>query len=462
MTDRWKHAVVVVVASLPLLAEVVRKYLYPSNIVLLAAEAVIILIAVVLTAQFLTRRVLSIVVAIFVLIEWKLISIAIGHQDPMLGLVGLRTFVIPCAYLLIGLSIYRAIGVERTAELIYKLFTIWLILIGVVMVLQLFAGREHWINALPEGFDDERAGIGDYTVGEFGLEYFFRPTSIFLHTGKLGAVLFVLATFRLFYAFATQRTIAKIVRGASLDLALLLVSGQRAAMIGYVLALALLYALRARYYSKRRCEHKKLVPTITATALIGSVVSLSWSIFPEISSLIWMRFVSGFIDVPHRVFDNLILPAGYVYEKYALAPAGVGAYSLGAQVFGGEPLYNIVPIGTAENSWLRLLAEEGLPGLLAGMIFWSALCLYAIRHAVRLHRGSNEMGLLVSHLSYGAAFALGYMLFWSNTHDIIGNTVPMSMVLLQFGVLNKRSVSYGRKERACYQNRSLLRTVRGA
>jgi len=443
MYIRWMGTFAVAIVSLPFLAEITRKYIYPSNLVLAVADALTVMVAVLLAKRIEKRIGLILVSAVLALMSWKLMSVAIGHQNMMLALVGLRNFAVPCAFLIIGLAIYRALGAARAAALVYKTFTIWLVIIGSVMVLQLVAGRDHWLNALPESFGDESAGIGDYTVGEVGIEDLFRPTAIFLHTGKLGPVIFVLTTYRLFYALATKKIYGYLLRGALLDVACLLLTGQRAAIGGYFIAAVIGVAIYVR-------QKLMLVLMLAVGLFVGALVGVSLdasqsrdSLLGEIGTIMLTRSLSVVSDIPWRIYDNVMLPMTYVWDRYALAPAGAGAFSLGSGAFGGLPLYEVVPMGTAENGWLRLLAEEGIVGLLGGVVFWTGLFLYAVRvaaaisrrHAVALDDGAGQFTRL---LVIGAAVILGVFLLWSNTHDILGNTLAMSLCLVVFGVIGIR------------------------
>ncbi|HOQ47830.1 MAG TPA: hypothetical protein PK157_21150 [Bryobacteraceae bacterium] len=456
MLDSYRNYSVATLISLLLIGEVLRKYIYHSNIVLATTELLAIIVATALWVRIEKYFAIPLSVAIGALIVWKLVTIAIGHQDPALGLIGLRSFLVPCAFLIIGLAIHRALGWQAAASIINRTFTIWFLVIGVVMVLQLIAGRDHWINALPEGFGDERAGIGDYTVGDVGIEFLFRPTSIFLHTGKAGATLAVLTIYRLYHAVSTGKTLCYISIGVSLDVAILLLSGQRAALIAYTFAALCLLLFQLR---KWRIWKITVVSLLIGVFIIALPVAVSRngesSVELTISKMMLLRAASVIEDIPYRLSDNVIEPFLYVWDQFAFSPAGVGAFSLGASVFGGTPLYEIVPIGTAENSWLRMLAEEGVVGLLGACVFWGCMTLWPVYALTRGHRRVHAGGqrsierrqidLLCSTI------VLALLLLWSNTHDILGNTLVMGLGALLFGAvaapLKRHGVSRSVKNR---------------
>lgn len=446
MSPGWKIATASALISLLLLAEVTRKYIFPTNSVLVVAEALAVLTAIALTMRSMARSALPLGAAILSLVAWKMLSIIVGHQDVLLGLVGLRGFLVPCAFLFIGIALARRVGTGTMAALIYATFTVWLVVIGVVMGLQLVAGHDHWLNALPEGFGDEQAGIGNYTVGDLGVDYLFRPTSIFLHTGKAGAVIFVLAAYRLCYALSTIKGSWQLARVALLDVLVLLLSGQRAAMLGSVFSGLMFIAGRVRRILVTRFFAVGML-AVGAVAGIASAMNLSDGALAQVASLMWARFVSGITGIPLRLEDNVIAPRSYVMATFGLRPAGMGAFSFGSSSFGGQPLDEVVPFGTAENTWLRLLAEEGIFVLVGEAILWISLCVFAIRRGIK--RDGYQVRQLARSISQGAGIILAVLMLWANTHDILGSTVPMSLSMTLLGV---SYVHYQRtlESAACY------------
>ncbi len=358
-------------------------------------------------------------------------TIILGHQDLVLGAIGIRSLLVPCAFFIIGITLRRNLGLHEAAIIINKTFTFWLIIIGIVMIAQLLVGREHWLNALPDTLGgDGREGIGDYTVGEVSVYLIFRPVSIFLHTGKLGSVVFVLATFRLFYAFSKGLASAQLMRSVILDIMLILVTGQRAAIIGYFIALIICLVL----YTKTPLKVLSYIFAIFSVCyiLLNSYIDVDNT---NIGMLFLMRAASGLSDISTRGTDNLIAPANYVWDAYALTPAGAGAFSLGAESFGGKPLYDVVPNGTAENSWLRLLAEEGFVGLIGNILFWGGLFIYIIFSYVTREKLYIDGKQNIKLILLGAAYIIGILLLWANTHDILGNSTVMSLCMLVAGAI---------------------------
>lgn len=237
-TERKLGLALVGILSIPLLTEVIRKYLYPSQVVLALGDACLLALAVFLLLRRPFVAALQVTSWVLLMICWQLLTVLLGHQNMMLGIVGLRAVLVPAAALIVSAYLFRALGTGKAASWMYGMTTLWLAAIGGVAVLQLMLGPAHPINDVPAGLGaDERQGIGDYTVGDLGLEALFRPTSILLHTGKFGQVAFVLATYSLFYRHA--KGIAGV--GAAIrtvgELVILIMSGERAGILAYLEAI---------------------------------------------------------------------------------------------------------------------------------------------------------------------------------------------------------------------------------
>ena len=420
--------------SLPLLAEVFRKYVLPSNDVIVVCDTLAALIAAVLFVLRPSRRSTYIAVAAGALSAWGLVTVLFGHQDVTLGLVGLRAILVPAFYLVGSVQLVRRLGGSATAVVLYRVVTFWLVVVGTVATLQLLGGRGHWLNYLPpELGGDERQGIGDYTFGEFGVPELFRPASIFLHTGKFGAVVFVLAAYRLCHSTAARQRAGRWAAQRLLELAVILASGQRAAVLGFVILCAVLWLRRAQ-----KMRALVLSAVVAGVWVIAATPGARWQDWePGVPQLMVSRAVSGFVDIPERFRDNLLQPVGYVVDRFGLTGDGIGAFSLGSAPWGGVPLYEVVPVGNAENSWLRIIAEQGMIGLVLEAFFlvglvWASWTAWRRSTEGRPGRcsGGNEPRLVL--LCPGMILAV--LLLWANTHDVLGNVTVMSLALALFGV----------------------------
>jgi hypothetical protein len=429
------HLVAMLFFSLPLLAEVFRKYVFPRSSVLAVSDVLAALIAAVLFLLRPSRRSAHITVAVGALSAWGVVTVLFGHQDGTLGLVGLRAIVVPAFYLIGAVQLARRLGGSATAGVLYGVATFWLVVIGTVATLQLLAGRGHWLNYLPPELGaDERQGIGDYTFADFGLVELFRPASIFLHTGKFGMVAFVMVAYRLFYSTASYQRGGRWVVGRLLELTVLLMSGQRAAFVGFVFLSAGLWLTQAK---KRKAFVLKAL-----LACVVVVVAVTWGIPSQhweagVPQLVALRAVSGFQDIPERFRNNVLEPAGYVMDRFGLAGEGMGAFSLASGPWGGGRLYEVVPVGSAENSWLRIIAEQGVIGLVLQASFWIGLVWVswsAWRRSTEGWPGRGSGGNEPRLVLLCPGMILAVLLLWANTHDVLGNVTVMSLCLALFGV----------------------------
>ena len=301
---------------------------------------------------------------------------------------------------------------------------------GVVAVLQLILGPTHPINRIHEGLGaDHRHGIGSYTVGNVGIEWLFRPTSIFLHTGKFGQIAFILATYCLFFRAGMGPKALKTDARMLIELNVLLITGQRAAILGYVAALLLLHA------SPKTWVHLGLRALSLCAIGMGALSVLRGVNVGTVAQLVGRRVWSGVTEIPSRFQRNLLEPLDVVVERFGSTGAGAGAFSLGSTQWGGMPLYDVIDVGTAENSWLRILAELGWFGVLlfgAGIV---ALIWVGGRELMRRRDGLEGEELLRRHLLKLSVYQLVIVALWANTHDVLGSATTMAILFGYAGIL---------------------------
>ncbi len=425
----------IVTISLPLLAEVVRKYIYPNNAVLEAGEAVLLAVATSLILARPLRPTIRVLAWLSVSVCWALVTVVYGHQNIALGIIGLRPFISATAVLVVSVHLFQRIGL-RAAAWIYTLSSAWLLLMGGVAAAQLALGPLHPINTLPEGLGaDERHGIGDYTAHEYDVNGnfdVFRPTSIFLHTGKFGQVAAMLAMYCLFYRAAANITGFRAACAVTLELATLLISGQRAGIIFYLVAFLFLVFRRLNNTISRG-----LLVTVVAisTILVVSFEPLRLIDEGGVVALVIARIWSGFTDSTLRFKDNFMVVLPQVLDKFGLFGAGSGAFSLGSGSFGGRPLYEVVDVGTAENQWLRLYAEIGFPGVI--LVGWAIAWLgyLAVRLSYRTAVGESAEVALRRKLAPFYLYVLIMLFVWGFTHDVLGSTTTIAAAFSSYGLL---------------------------
>jgi hypothetical protein len=296
-------------------------------------------------------------------------------------------------------------------------------------------GPDHPINRLPTDIaGDEAQGTGSYTVGVLGLSWLFRPTSIFLHFGKYGQVAFVLATYSAFYRAGAIRVGTKWLSLWLLEVVVLVLSGQRAAMLLYAVALVVLFLF---YGHRARIVAFMCFSALALATIDLAVPSDTRSGVIALARLVSLRVLSGFHDVPERLSNNVIQPIAYAAGRWAMVGEGLGAFSVGSSAFGGRPLYEAIPAGTAENSWLRIMAEQGLPGLIAYAMTWGTLLLLAL-YRWSQWRGWSSPGRgrdLGGCILLFVIFELVALASWANTHDVLGNVTTMAVAMGFVGVI---------------------------
>ncbi len=409
------------VLNYPLVSELLRKYLFYSEIPLLVGD-IFVLSSLIIWLRGVSRSVQlpkQFYVSALFLLLWSLATIPL-HGNLLIGAVGVRAVFIPYVYLLV--SAYFVSRYSNGARALLNSAALWVALIAAIAFAQLYLGRDHPINSLPGAL--ENTGIGDYTVlsGGLGLDYIFRPASIFLHTGKFGQILFTLVLFKwlILYSCPPART-RVLVWSIPVDIICVFISGQRGAMLFLTVSLVFVFILerlRARNRSRKQLLILGLLSSLGAVAL--------YFVLPaELTELVTRRYLSAFSDSGGRIEQNLLEPIAVITKQYGIVGEGLGFFTLGARNFGGALLYESVPgAGIAENSWLRLIAELGL----LGAVLFAATLVFLIGKAVRLRK------VVVSgrHRQTRAAsiFAACWLLSisaWAITHDVFSNSVGASV-----------------------------------
>lgn len=405
----------------PLLSEVIRRFIYYSDLFFVLGDFLILG-----TLLFCYRgavRAVSLgmtfyLVAVF-LLAWGLAS-ALNHGNPMITLVGARAIFVPFFYIFVSGYFFRRY--EDSLKLLVRSVAFWCVVISAVALAQVYLGRENPINALPDAI--QATGIGDFTVESegLGLDYMFRPTSIFLHTGKFGQIIFVLVLFKwvtlLLYPPARSRFLVATI---PMDLIGIIVSGQRGTYLFLTLSMLFVYL----FYGLRS-PAKVAKSLMLGASLLGLVGSIWFAYVPEgLRELLLARYLSSFKDVFLRINENLVLPLFDIVHRYGVIGEGMGYFTLGAARFGGAVLYETVTTaGVAENSWLRLIAEMGL---LAAALFAVMLLLLVVR-AIRI--SSYRRVAASCQVRAVAVFFICWLVsisMWAITHDVFSNSTMMSI-----------------------------------
>lgn len=401
----------------PLLAEVIRKYLIRDDLVFLSVD--VLAIASLLGVVGLGKISLSRIPATFyflslAFISWTLIlHIFSGIPIGIYG-IGFRANYMPLVYMLV--SAYFVKNTPDGIRLLYRSAFVWIIIISTMAVLQVALGREHAINKV---WDEQGVGIGDYTKEgqKLIVAGLFRPTSVFMHTGKFGQTVFMLVLFKWSYLIFSG---AKFNRLSYLfivfDIAALAISGQRGAFVFMAFSLVVLF-----FYGSKGVRKTKFsaAPLMLAGA---SIVSLLCFSFPEYGNAFAERFYYAILDIPSRIDGNFTKPIQSVLKDYLASGRGFGYYTFGSRLFGGKIVYHddqITLLGFGESSLIRLCLEVGF---LAALINIGAfLTLYY--HAIKIfnhHRRSPQGAVAIFYILWISSLAM-----WSNTADVFADTVPM-------------------------------------
>lgn len=427
------------VLNYPLVSELLRKYLFYSEIPLLVGD-ILVLSSLMIWFRGINRSVSlpkEFYVSALFLLLWGLVTISV-HGNVIVGAVGVRAVFVPYVYLLV--SAYFVSRYNNGARALLNSAGLWIALITAVAVAQLYLGIDHPINQLPAAL--EATGIGDYTVLSDGLsvDYIFRPVSIFLHTGKFGQILFTLVLFKwvVLYSYPQART-RVLVWSIPVDVICVIISGQRGAMLFLTVSMVFVFLLE-RPRVRHRAGWSLLIPGLLIS--VGAVALYSF-VPEELTELASRRYLSAFSDSLRRVEQNLLEPMVAITKQYGIVGEGLGYFTLGARNFGGALLYEFIPgVGIAENSWLRLIAEIGLIG---AMLFGTTL-VFLIGKAARSRKVVS--GGITYQTRAAAIFAICWLVSisaWGITHDVFSNSVGISIGLAlcgsAFGVCFRRRVA---------------------
>lgn len=405
-----------IVLNLPMLGEVIRKYLIQNDFVFLAAD---VLALVFCTIVLLQRRIsfdrlpimFYLTLAIFIFYT-AILHVVTSNNIGIYG-IGIRMLIMPIVYLLIsGALIRRNPGVLTS---MYWIVTFWVLVAGAMAVAQIALGRDHPINTV---WGQSRLGMGDY-VGQNGLVNvdLFRPTSIFTHTAKFGQAMFVFALFRWSYlALSGKRFTLVSFALIAADLITVLASGQRGAFLFLLLGVLGL----ALYRAKR--PTRVLITLIPIAAVGGFMLLALLFVLPQYGDAVQDRFLSAFTSIPARLEGNLVLPMISIFQDFLFSGRGLGFYTFGSRMFGGSIVYFDPTLhleGVGESSFVRFCVEVGLVATLVLFGAFMALCARG-RDVANRFRGTPIAASAVFYLLW----VLG-LLLWCNTADAFANTVAI-------------------------------------
>jgi hypothetical protein len=402
--------------NMPLLQEATRKYLIHSDLVFLGGDVLVLTAVVVIGLQ--GRLNLRNVPRTFLLLSVLFVAATAANHaatDNSIGMygVGIRAMFLPVVYMLLSARYVSAVrsGYER----IFFCVTLWILIIGAMAMLQVILGKSHPINAV---WGTSALGVGDFATIEKGvlIPGMFRPTSIFTHTGKFGQVIFTLVLFKWCYLLFSNVKRSFLPYGLMLfDLAAILVSGQRAALMFLVLSIG-----TAVFYSRQHGARilKVLVPGLFLSGGLFGV----WMTNPDMATAVYDRFASVVAAIPIRLEGNLWLPIQTILNDYLVDGKGLGYFTFGSRIFGGKLVYETINLeGLGESSLIRLCGEVGL--IVAMTMVLAYLTILARAWSVcQAQKGTP--------VASGALFFCVWMvclILWSNTADVFANSIVTTL-----------------------------------
>lgn len=395
----------------PLAAEALRRFIFYSNIIYVGADLFTFLITarLIYKTRYRIDQILLFLILAYLFIGF--IGLIVYGNSPIFVYLGFRPILYFLCWYYVGQII---VSLDNDFDLhISNLYFFAACAVTLVAVIQIYLGREHPINQLPDEVYSEGAGIGDYSDQGRIIEWLFRPTSFFMHTGRFGQFIFFAALFSVFYGVRRSSKILIVI--FLISVTGILVSGQRSALVFFSGALTVwVLAYRSSWL---------VYIVVIAIFLIG----LLFLIPEDVISVVLGRGGSGFTSAWDRIREETGALSGTL-NQYFLIGRGIGYFSFGSRSFGGEVFYeHVEKYGGGENAWLRIIGEVGVPGLLVVLL----IGLYLIVPVMRRMRSSNKADV---HIQYIAFSAVVSGCLWSFTHDFFGNYLSLGLVGLAIGV----------------------------
>lgn len=398
LIEKW--SISAVVNSL-FVFEAVRKFAIGSQNVLIAYEILCAALAFALITRAINRRILEIMAILGALFLWGLLSTINSKFDISLIFIGLRPYIASIAALVFGVRIIQIMGAEKFEQAAFRVVLFWIFTITLVAVMQIYLGPSHFLTV---GVGrDEAMGLGTWGEGSD----LFRTTSIFQHTGKYGQIIFLLCSFSAYLRAQIKPNYHIGIAVMALELAAVIISGQRAGSILFLLLIFTIYASTLR--------------RIFLTGLAFTAASIFGAGLLSLVSGIAQRTMSAIDEIPIRIHMNIILPLSDAMGNYPITGIGFGSLSFGSQAFGGDLLTSFIKVGNAENSYARIIVEIGFIGLVFVCIFFAHILFTALTKKI----DTSDHQKNTRNFSICLTLAI---IVWGNTHDTLGATATTGIL----------------------------------
>lgn len=396
------------------LAELIRKYAVNSIYPVLLYELIVLFIGLV----FVLRNYRNFYNAIFLIalsiIAWACLTAIITSQYSWTFLAGMRGVALPLAFLVVAMQMVRlkkSRVFERTTFL-WSLF--WISVLTCLALAQLAIGPHSFIT-LGAGWQSDAIGEGGlaYGLGSWGAGIqLFRTTAIFEHTGKYGQIIFILCTYSAYYRYKSNMRASVGLPILCLEIFAVFLTGQRSALVFYMLVLAVLNSFT-----------KWQMSAIIAT-LVGFIVFVLFTM-PNIAA----RYPPLIGEVWLRAHQSGLIPMHEAIDRFPVFGMGFGSLSFGSHFLGGTTLANVLTEGIPENSYARMVVELGVPGLLLYVVLFACIGVAAWKQYSALKFMGADNRQTVSLCAY-AGILLVCLSIWANFHDVLGATATVGFAFL--------------------------------
>lgn len=396
-----------------LLTEATRKY-YFDNVAILSLLDIALVIC---FFSFLNIEKKEKIVTIFSLLAIHGLIFSIAYQtSPLTFIAGLREL-FPC---LVGLFLATSERIEFDYPKTLAFLLITMMLLTLLGGCQIFLGPEHPINAIPRDLGAGR-GLGSYDpsiASALSIEI-FRPSAVFLTTGKFGTVTAGLSI------LAITTWIKMKNRGALINAAVVsiifianLVAMQRAFFYPLVL-------IAVVYFSALFIHHLKSPSHSSVQAFASAAILMLYGFWLADTSL-YTVVLERLIEFPSEILQR-IADLGYLESLLIHRPflgSGFGFFSNYSPLLGGG---SYMEFYSGEGGWHIIAANFGFVGLI---VFFCVVCSHILHF-------TNQ---LIVRRTFGASntfyiFIVLVIFLWGYTHNIYAQSFLMLTSFLAMGLL---------------------------
>jgi hypothetical protein len=317
---------------------------------------------------------------------------------------------------------------------VVKTISFWIAGATIVGLIQWILGPSHPFSRVPAEVAGLTGGIDIYGGAGIYSPFLFRPTSYFMHTGKFGQAMFVLVLFQLIAMreLKLEGTFWRI--GVWFGILGVIISGQRAAglflVLSWIVYRTILFPshLSGTYKKKPYLSMLRVGVIFLGIAVFLYIISVLWEV--PVVQVIFRRFVL-LEDLKQRGEMHLLIPFKELIERFSVMGMGTGYLTLGSDRFGGGGVPYLVLTtvpGELEGTWIRILAETGLMGLIAMLAILFVLCLRA-KNLLK----NRQISIVQRVGSLYCILFIPSFSFWGITHDTFANAMSLYLAFFLMG-----------------------------